>query len=196
GLSEAVVSGSFMMDDFGMMGLTSLAEMNYLRLEAMELFERCLTEGQPHALQVFIEQQISREPPPLELLREIADDLHQRLIGLREYHTDVLDRVWRTITDDFGFQPTALIGGDPVREMEKLIHQIHTSRAPLTDEEAVMLRKVLDTSLDTAAQLREDIIMTEHLYGTLSDWVNAFNAIVGRRFWADGRSDRYSGEAQ
>src|SRR5262245_38004075 len=97
-----------MLDDFHSLGLFSLAEQHYLRLEAMDLFERCLTEGKPDCLQAFFEQQISQEPPRLQLLRDIAEDLHQRLLSLREYHFDVRDRVMRSLHDDFKVDITPL----------------------------------------------------------------------------------------
>lgn len=184
------------MNDFGMMGLSSLAEINYLRLEAMELFERCLTEGRPQLFEGFIEQQISREPPPLELLREVADDLHQRLVSLREYRADVLERAWRTLTVDFSLQDGSR--GDSLEEMQKLAHQLRSAdtHSHLAPDEVVMLRKMLDISLDTAAQLRDDLQMTERLHGYVSDWVNALNATIARRFWADGRPDKSASEIQ
>src|SRR5690606_25880350 len=107
GLPEATLpgrGGRRLMDDFGVMGLASLAELNYLRLEAMDLFERCLTEGSPACLETFIEEQLSHEPPRLELLREVGEDLHQRLLSLREYHYDVLERVWVTLSQDYGLK--------------------------------------------------------------------------------------------
>jgi hypothetical protein len=176
------------MDDYGMMGLSSLAEINYLRLEAMELFERCLTEGRPNALEAFIEQQISRDPPLLELLREVAEDLHQRLISLREYRADLLDRVTRTLTDDFGMQISGFAMGDPLAEIEKRVKDL--SGDNLTDEEIILLRKMLDASFQTAGQLRQDIAMTERLHLYIVDWLNGLNATVARRFWIEGKSDK------
>jgi hypothetical protein len=173
------------MDDYGMMGLSSLAEINYLRLEAMELFERCLTEGRPNALEAFIEQQISRDPPLLELLREIAEDLHQRLLSLREYRSDLLDRVTRTLTDDFGLQISGFTMGDPLTEIEKRLEDL--SGDNLTEEEIILLRKMLDASLQTAGQLREDSYIV--------DWLNGLNATAARRFWTDGKGDK-SGSVQ
>ncbi len=174
-----------------MMGLSSLAEINYLRLEAMELFERCLTEGRPNALEAFIEQQISREPPLLELLREIAEDLHQRLLSLRESRSDLLERVTRTLTDDFGLGASGFALGDPLVEIEKQLVEVDTHQ--LTEEDTILLRKMLDTSLQTATQLREDIAMTERLHLYIQDWLNGLNATVARRFWVNGRGDQSGG---
>lgn len=168
-----------------MMGLSSLAEINYLRLEAMELFERCLTEGRPNALETFIEQQISREPPLLELLREIAEDLHQRLISLRENRSELQAKVTRTLIDDFNLEISAFAMGDPLLEIEKKL----ADQDNLSEE----VRKMLDKSLQTAAQLRDDIAMTERLHLYLLDWLNALNATVARRFWVNGRGDQAKG---
>jgi hypothetical protein len=179
------------MDDQGTMGLSSLAEINYLRLEAMELFERCLAEGRSSLLESFIEQQISREPPLLELLREIAEDLHQRLLSLREYRADLLERVLRTLSDDFGLAVSAFTMGDALIEIERRIANLEVEN--LSADSIALLHKMLDTSLETAAQLREDIAMTERLHLYIVDWFNGLNALAARRRWVDGRSDQSGG---
>jgi hypothetical protein len=189
------------MDDYDGMGLASLAELNYLRLEAMDLFERCLTEGKADFLEGFIEQQISQEPPRLELLREVADDLYQRLLALREYHSDVMERVWRALNDDFGVRLGTVNSADPAEthrhlEHENVMQRLRDYNPQLTQADEVLLREMLDTSLQTAGQLRGDIVMTELLHQYISDWVEGLNATIARRFWADGRSDKYTGGIQ
>lgn len=67
-----------------------MSEKDYLRLEAMDLFERCLTEGIPDYLMVFIEQQIVCTPPRLDLLNDMAEDLRGRLVSLREVRDQIL----------------------------------------------------------------------------------------------------------
>ena len=174
------------MDDFGVMGLASLAEMNYLRLEAMDLFERCLTEGSTIALEIFIEEQIACDPPWLELLREVSEDLHQRLMALRQDHLDITQRVWGTLRDDFG-----LSAPDHTRQIDaqQLIERIRLINPTLSPGEKVMLHKMLETSLAASHQLYNDILMTEKLYGYLIDWVEGLNATFARRFWTDRRGD-------
>lgn len=174
------------MDDFGVMGLASLAELNYLRLEAMDLFERCLTEGSPACLEAFIEEQLSHEPPRLELLREVGEDLHQRLLSLREYHYDVLERVWVTLSQDFGMKSEAM-DKTQLAGAAQIIAQLRVDNPNLSADEEALLLKMLDTSLNAANQLREDITMTERLYMCIMDWVDGLNATVARRFWTDGR---------
>ena len=183
------------MDDFGMMGLSSLAELNYMRLEAMDLFERCLTEGKPDSLKAFIERQISQDPPRIELLREVADDLHQRLIGLHDYYLDIWERTLVTLDRDFGLYFDLQTISAPFNqfEIEPLIKEIRAGNAQLSSQEEEVLRKMLDTSVETAKQLRADIGMTERLYVYICDWVAGLSATIGRRFWAEGRNDRYSG---
>src|SRR5687767_3679503 len=82
-------------------GAFSFAELNYLRMEAMDRFERCLTEGRSLPLESFVEEQLAQDPPRLELLREVAEDLHQRLQGLRENHFDVRGRALAALRDNF-----------------------------------------------------------------------------------------------
>src|SRR5215813_12055956 len=101
-ICDAYARRKIMLDSTPNASFYTFAEVNYLRLEAMDLFERCLTEGKPDFLEAFVERQIMQEPPRLELLREVADELHQRLIGLREHHFDVRERAVRTLREKFG----------------------------------------------------------------------------------------------
>jgi hypothetical protein len=183
-----------MMSDFGLLGLSSLAELNYMRLEAMDLFEHCLTEGKPDALQAFIDRQISQEPPRIELLREVADDLHQRLVGLHEYYLDIWERTLTTLDSDFGLKFNLRFASSPFGnfEVEQVIEQLKTVNDEFGGYDEVMLRKLLDTSVEAALQLRADIAMTERLYVYICDWIDGLNATIARRFWAEGRFDEYT----
>lgn len=187
------------MDDYGVLGLASLAELNYMRLEAMDLFERCLTEGKADLLETFIEQQISQEPPRLELLREVGEDLYQRLLALEENYTDLLHRVWRALSEDFGVEIGTL---DDLPEsyqhldQENIIQRLRGYNPMLTSADEMMVRKMLDASLQTASQLRADVAMTEYLHQYVMDWVDGLNATVARRVWVNGRGDKYSGGLQ
>jgi len=188
-----------MMDENGVLGLSSLAELNYLRLEAMDLFERCLTEGKTDFLETFIEQQISQEPPRLELLREVGDDLYQRLLALEEYHADLLDRVWRALHDDFGVEIGTLDDlseSQPQLERENVMQRLREYNPLLTEADEVIVSKMLDASLQTASQLRADVTMTEYLHQYVSDWVDGLSATIARRMWVNGRGDKYTSGLQ
>jgi hypothetical protein len=88
--------------------LFSLAESSHLRIEAMQLFEQCLTNGDSSPLVGFIERQLVHEPPRLQLLREVAEDLQQRLLSLREYHFDVRERVVTALSESYAVDITPL----------------------------------------------------------------------------------------
>jgi hypothetical protein len=180
------------MDDYNMMGLSSLAEINYMRLEAMDLFERCLTEGQPDSLIAFIERQISQDPPRLELLREVAEDLHQRLMGLHDYYLEIWGRTLATLTQDFGLKFDNRAASAPFNrfEVEAVIAQVRATTPNFSDHDEIILQKMLEKSVETAVQLRADIGMTERLYVYISDWVDGLNATLARRYWANGRTDQ------
>ncbi len=61
-------------------------EFQLLRFEAIETLEYCLTKGDSTVFLEFLESQVLSSPPRLELLRSIADELHLRLLRLREQH--------------------------------------------------------------------------------------------------------------
>jgi hypothetical protein len=177
-----------MLDHFRSLGLFSLAELNYLRLEAMDLFERCLTEGSPDHLMSFIEQQIVQEPPRLDLLNDVAEDLHQRLLGLREYHFDVRDRVLRTLRLDFQVDLTPLAPPDALAQyhlmdVDAAIQLLHQQNPQLSPREHDLLRQVLEASFEMASQLYHDVEMTETLFLYVLDWADGLSATAAQQFW-------------
>ena len=79
-------------------GYFSLAVFQALRLEALDLFDRSLAEGKPEILERFLERQIAQEAPSLELLSQVAEDVHQRLLALRQRHFDVREQDAQQVT--------------------------------------------------------------------------------------------------
>lgn len=55
----------------------------HLRLEAMQALERCINETDIEIMESFLEAQLILDPPPVELLRGIADDVRGRLYHLK-----------------------------------------------------------------------------------------------------------------
>jgi hypothetical protein len=177
-----------MLDHLKSLGLFSLAELSYLRLEAMDLFERCLTEGSPDYLLAFIEQQIVQEPPRIDLLNDVAEDLHQRLIGLREYHFDVRDRVLRTLRADFHIDLTPIAPPNALNqyhllELDAVIKLVRKQNPQLTKHEHYLLRQVLEASFEMAQQLHDDVTMTETLFQYVLDWTDGLNTTSAQQYW-------------
>jgi hypothetical protein len=171
-------------------GLFLLAELSYLRSEAMDLFERCLTEGVPDYLMGFIEEQIAQDPPRLDVLRELAEDLHQRLLGLREYHFDVREQVLRTLRDDFHIDLSPLAPANALEryhmlELDRVMGFLHEQNPALTRKDQFLLRKMVEASLEMASQLHEDVVMTQELFFCVMDWADGLSATIARQFWFD-----------
>lgn len=177
-----------MLDQHLGMGQFALGELEYLRAEAMDLFERCLTEGTAEVMTAFLEEQITHDPPRLDLLSDIAEDLHQRLLSLREYHFDVRDRVVRLLRNDFQVdltrlsQPSALAEYH-LLELDGLLQSVGFENPDLSNRDLDLLRKVLETSLEMAHQLHEDVHMTEQLLEFVLDWVDGLGIHAIRRSW-------------
>lgn len=168
--------------------LQSLAELNNLRREAMRLFEDCLTSGDSEALVKFIEHQIMLDPPRLHLLREIADDLQQRLLSLREHHFDVRERVIVVLAESYHIDISQLAPPDrldtyhnlPIDSIMQCIRK-DADRPP--QEELIMLHKMIATSLEMAGQLHSDIEVTEHVHAMVMDWLEGMSSLSMRRQW-------------
>jgi len=170
-----------------------------LRLEAMELFDRCLANGSPDTLLAFIEAQIIQNPPRLDVLRDLAEDLHQRLLGLREDHFGVRERVLRAMRDDFRVDLSPLTPANALAtyhclDPEAVIRFLRRHNPRLTRQEERLARRLLEPSLTTAAQIHSDVQMTEALFACVMDWMDGLNTVIARHLWDIDQADiTYSG---
>lgn len=177
------------------LGLWSLASMNSLRLEAMELFDRSLAEHKSYPLEGFIERQLAQEQPPLDLLSQVAEDVHQRLMTLRQNHFEVRDDVLKTLRVDFKVDLSPLVPPNTLENyhllsLEDALCYLHLQNSGLSDDDRLVLKKMLQTSLDRATQLYHDVMMAEHLYDYLSDWLMGLHVLSVRDSWASTDGDR------
>jgi hypothetical protein len=188
-----------MFDDFEAFGLFSLAELNYLRLEAMDLFDRCLAEGKTEYLETFIQHQISQDPPRLELLRELEEDLHQRLISQRESLFDVRERVVRVLREEFQMDVSSVLPANALEdyhrvEVTELMNYLRAQNPDLPRHEELLIRKLVETSVHVAGRLTTDVRLTEHLYRYVYEWSSALNAAAARRLWVNiGQEGNFTG---
>jgi hypothetical protein len=177
-----------MLDNSTGRSLFSLSDSNYLRLEAMELFEQCLTSGDESPFVSFIESQLVIEPPRLELLHQIADDLQQRLLSLREYHFDVRDRVVRTFAESYGVDitpltPSSLLDQYHFLTPDGVLSFAREKGITFSEKDAVLLRKMVEASVQMAGQLYDDIQLSLRLHNLVLDWLSGMNIAVTRQHW-------------
>jgi hypothetical protein len=177
-----------MLDYLHSSGVFSMLESNALRLEAMDLFDRCLAEGNPESLVTFIQVQIIQDPPRIDVLQDMVEDLHQRLVSLREHHFDARDRVLRTVRSDFQVDLSPLTPANALEDYHSLdlnaaVTFISSQNPRLTSGDHFLLRKLLEASLELASELRGDIVMTQILLDYVSDWLDALSATIGRQYW-------------
>lgn len=161
------------------------SDLNLLRREAMSLFERCIKDGSPTALLTFIEQQIATEPPPIQLLMEIAEELHRRLQTLRRLQFELRAHTLHTLRDEFGVDLSPLFplnGFDHQMSVDSIYERLMPNGAP--DELA--LRRTLETAFESSANVMEDILMVESLYNFLIDWVKALSVRAVREATPEG----------
>lgn len=163
------------------------SEHQYLRSEAMELFELCLTEGKPDLLMDFIEEQIVQVPPQLELLQGVADDLQQRLITLRESLFDARHRVVQTLKDGYRVDLTVLAPANALEDYHRLdlneIMGLIGAQRSSGEINANDVRQIVESSLQTATQISNDVLMTGDLLEYVLDWAEALSAWSVRQAW-------------
>ncbi|MBL8116018.1 MAG: hypothetical protein J0L63_00910 [Anaerolineae bacterium] len=169
-----------MLDQLSALEFFALAEQNNLRAEAMEIFERCLTEGTPIYLEEFIQSQLWLEPPPLDLLQGLAQDVHQRLITLRETHFDVRNRLISEIQMRFAVDLAPLFLTQDLDtyqqvEMASVFAYVTTQYPDVTPESHLAIKKYLSLGLANASQISSDVALVRDLLDYLLDWLDALS---------------------
>ena len=168
------------------LGLYSLATFQTLRLEALDLFDRSLAEGKAEFLERFLEQQVAREPPALELLSQIAEDVHQRLLALHQRHFDARDQLRRTVEQKYGLDLTPFLPADPLEYHRLNLEEALSFFQPSPHfSEAVPLRQMLEDELTSAGRLYGELSLAEQLYTYLMDWLMALHIVSVRGAWTD-----------
>jgi hypothetical protein len=182
-----------MNEDFDPLSYLAMAELNQLRSQAFDIFDRCLAENNPAPIIAFIEKQVTDDPPHIPLLRDFADGLHQRLLSLKVYHFDVRDNVIKAFTNDYGINITPLLPANALDQYHlldtlKVLEFAQAKGKDLTEKDMLMLGKLLEASVKAAARLQIEISLTTELQNMVNDWLAALNATVGRRYWSEADS--------
>jgi hypothetical protein len=159
--------------------------LNALRIEAMSLFERSMRDGTPARMLAFVEEQIAQDPPPVQLLHEIADDLHRRLQSLRQLQFDLRVHTLYALRENFGLDLAPLLpmnGFEPHLSVDVILARLLPDGAP--DE--LSLRHMLETTFEASHNVTDDILMVEGLYNFLIDWATALSVHNARGSWIEG----------
>ena len=169
-------------------GLYSLATFQTLRLEALDLFDRSLTDGNPEYLERFIQRQVAQETAPLELLSQVAEDVHQRLLKLRQRHFDARDDLRQTLLYQFGFDLTPFLPADPVEYHQMNLEaalSFYRLQSHVTEEIHASLQQRLLEAQASAAELYLVMMLADELYAYLTDWLMALHVNSVRGAWTD-----------
>lgn len=168
-------------------GMFTLATFHTLRIEALDLFDRSLSEGKLDYLERFIEMQVSQDAPPLELLSQIAEDVHQRLLSLRQRHFEERDDVRRSVAVQFGVDLTPFLPVDPLQYHRLNVDDaVKLSVSKVLDEKhQQQLRQTLQDAIQEGLRLYEEMSVAEYLYQYLTDWLMALHIISVRGSWAE-----------
>lgn len=183
-----------MLSEFKMPTANSFDELNARRLEALELLDRCLRDQTTGWLESFIERVVISEPLQVQLLNEVAEDVHYRLLALHQFHFDLRDQTVRTLRDEYGLNLHQLLSS-PTLEDFHLLDADHTIRIlctqpHLTATDAARIRELLRSSIESAQRAHNEMQLARHLYDCIMDWVTGLRVLFLQRLWtAHGRTE-------
>jgi hypothetical protein len=162
-----------------------MVEINALRMEAMAIYERCLTESGLGLFERFLERHLIEDPPPVALLNEISDDLFQRLQSLRQAQFEVREGLLTTAKQRFHVELSEHL---PLRELDHLasiapecLTASLANALPAAEQRA--LAAILEDARLAAARLAGHRALTEQLYKNVMDWATALHVIAIRDQW-------------
>lgn len=107
-----------MQSEYDAYELFAMAAFNTLRLEALELFDRSLAKKQPAILEAFIERQMSQNVPPVDLLAQVSEDVHQRLQRLRQRNFELRETILRGAHNRFSIDLAPLLPSASTRHIK------------------------------------------------------------------------------
>jgi ribosomal protein L9 len=151
-----------------------------LHQEALECYERSLSDNTLYHLQHFVEQKLLLNPLRVELLYELVNELQNRLSALREYHFDIRKRVVQALFDIYQTDITHLAPADQLHRYHQLksddvIRAIEKNGIRVNRKERSVLADMVESSTEISAQLYGDIELTFQFIIMLEDWLMAYN---------------------
>lgn len=169
------------------------SETGFLHMLAMELFERCLEDGDDGLMIAFIERQVSDDPPPFELLNGLQRAILTRIREMRSERFKLRTRLGELFGTQAGVDVSPLFPASDAALFDEL-----SAKALL---EYALMTKSLDIGLivsvhqralavfDDAEKLGATLTITVSIYTLLTDWLAATQATYGRRYWGKDTPD-------
>ena len=166
-----------------------------IRLEALDLLDRCLTQGDIRPIMAFIEQLLADEPPSLEVLRQLSDDLQQRLLQLRTNLYNMRDKLISSVTSDYAIDISSLMPAEALARLhlvqaDQVVAFAQAVNQHLKAPELGTLRDMLTSAVGAAAGIHRDVEITQSLQTLILDWLDALSAVASREYWDEFPSRR------
>jgi hypothetical protein len=186
-----------MLDQLNGQDIFTLVEHNHLRTQAMDLYERCLTEGTPDYLIRFVESQLIGKPPPLGLLYGLTEDLHQCWVTLHEHLFDIRNQLLHTLWSNYQVDLNTLgivhsLDEYHLIDPDQLMASIAHHYASLSKQDLIHIRKEITTSLTVGYQIYGDTVMTTQMMRFVQDWAEGLGIDQVRHSWADSPEQDFS----
>lgn len=169
----------------------AFADFNAQRMEALYLFDYAVSAGKDEGFQAFIERCVLQEPPPIELLREIAEDVRSRVISLRHAQFEAREQLVAALRDELPSEAAALLpllDHQPDELMPSTLRTLLGTRGVFPAHKGALPRTT--AALELYEHLRYRVQMSEHLNKYVADWVNGIGILAARsaRHWSFGPS--------
>lgn len=169
------------------------SDLNALRMECLVILERCLTDHDLGPFVRFVESQVSREEPPVSVLRMLTDDLVDRLeacnAAQQRLIADSAGRIMELSGYDAAPWFSAINADRAVIGLTRvLLPRISQSMAQLsTEDQRLLIDYLHQRQAEGRALIRRRQTLRE-AYALVDEWSSALGIVSAQRRWhAHGR---------
>jgi hypothetical protein len=182
------------MNDDPLLGVYEYVERAYVRLQAGEVLNHCLDNGNPVPMQDLVEGLVLVGPQSLSVIREIIAEVGARKAQLSDDRNQIYHRLTRSLSAHGAFLPRHCtpISFDLITPT---VFLAFLSQQGIQDDQAQIqcLRLFQDTK-ELIGSLNENFKLLDDIERYLEDWLWGLIYQSSRQEWTEGRPS--GGEAR
>lgn len=156
--------------------LLILAEQSYVRLEAEQLIDNCLSQGDSTPFNELLEELVLAGSKSLGVLREILQAIHSMKSSLSQEGLDVRQDLLNALSH-FGInipQLTSLQAPEAFWRMcrEGLYKNIKTGIGKLEEEDGLVIEEVCVEASKRVTQVARRLVLLNRMEESVLDWID------------------------
>ena len=177
-----------MLDKAAVMELLALLEKNDVRSEVDELLEGCFADQSPARLEAFIQHKVLTHQTPVDVLQDLAENVHQHMIALQESLFELRSTMLQSMNEQYHVDLVQLAPADLIEdyyhlELDEALAFVAARYPHLTDGELVTVCHTLHNSVHRAGEITQSIRLVRQMLEYIFDWAEALSISAVQDYW-------------